>query len=239
MEKALLDSSSPLFTLRGVDQYYGSQKSSVRVLDNIDLTLYRADTCAIVGASGSGKSTLLDILGLLERPARGNVVFAGQDVMKASPDDLANWRNRSIGFIFQSFNLLPRLSAVDNVALPLTYRQLASEAARDLAMAQLRAVGLDHRAHHRPAQLSGGQRQRVGIARALVGQPSLILADEPTGNLDQQCARDIVDLLLGLNLSRQVTLVMVTHDASLAERFSRRIEVVEGRLLEFPGHAAA
>jgi ABC-type lipoprotein export system ATPase subunit len=227
---------STLFELQGVDQYYRLGKSSVRVLDNIDFILYRGDTCAITGTSGSGKSTLLNILGLLERPAGGRVSFAGQDVMAACTDTLAQWRNRQLGFVFQSFNLLARLSALDNVALPLMYAHQARSFARERAACQLQAVGLANKALHRPADLSGGQRQRVAIARALVTRPSLILADEPTGNLDQQCADDIIDLLLDLNLQHQVTLVTVTHDTRLAARFARRIEVADGQLHEYHGH---
>nr|WP_306470450.1 ABC transporter ATP-binding protein [Pseudomonas sp. efr-133-TYG-103a] len=237
MNQMSSDTSAALFVLRGISQRYGEGKNAAGILHNIDLTLYRGDTCAIVGASGSGKSTLLNILGLLERPSSGELRFAGRDVTTASPNMLAHWRNRSIGFIFQSFNLLPRLSALDNVALPLAYRQQRRKSPRDLAMQQLRAVGLADCVHRRPAELSGGQRQRVAIARALIGEPTLILADEPTGNLDQQCANEIIELLLGLNIEHRVTLVVVTHDVSLAKRFARRIEVINGQLLERSDHA--
>jgi putative ABC transport system ATP-binding protein len=230
-------SCSPIiFELSGVYQHYGPDTSAVRVLDNIDFILHRGDTCAITGASGSGKSTLLNILGLLERPAGGRVSFAGCDVMAASGDTLAQWRNRQLGFVFQSFNLLPRLSALDNVALPLMYGNQPRHIARERAADQLRAVGLGQRIGHLPADLSGGQRQRVAIARALVGAPSLILADEPTGNLDRQCADDIIELLLDLNRQHGVTLVTVTHDSRLAARFARRIEVTSGQLREYAGH---
>jgi putative ABC transport system ATP-binding protein len=233
------DCLSALFKLRNVHQHYGLRAPVVCGLDAVDFTLHRGDTCAVVGASGSGKSTLLNILGLLERPAGGQVEFCGHDVMSASADTLAHWRNRHLGFIFQSFNLLPRLSALDNVALPLLYRNHTRDAARALAAEHLQAVGLADRAQHRPADLSGGQRQRVAIARALVGKPTLILADEPTGNLDQHCANEILELLLGLNHHHRVTLVMVTHDASLVQRFARRIEVTEGRLQERVEHVTA
>lgn len=239
MDEASNKSPTMLFELRGVSQCYGQGASTVRVLDNIDFTLSRGDTCAVVGASGSGKSTLLNILGLLERPVSGRLYFAGNDVMAAPADTLAHWRNRRLGFVFQAFNLLPRLNALDNVALPLTYRNQSRLSARACALQQLRAVGLADRAHHRPADLSGGQRQRVAIARALVGQPSLILADEPTGNLDQHSANEVIELLLRLNREQGVTLVMVTHDAQLAARFARQIEVVDGHLHEHVGHVAA
>jgi putative ABC transport system ATP-binding protein len=232
MNEVLCRDSPALCSLRGVNQYFNRGALRYSVLRDIELTLRVGDTCAIVGASGSGKSTLLNILGLLERPACGQQYFAGHDLTSASADQLAQVRNRDIGFVFQTFNLLPRLSARDNVALPLVYRNVPRRIARQRALEQLRAVGLEDRAEHLPADLSGGQRQRVAIARALVGEPALILADEPTGNLDQQCADDIMQLLLALNRQQQVTLVMVTHDARLAARFSRRVEVVDGQLRE-------
>jgi len=239
MSEVMGRSLSTLFELHNVYQHYEHRGSDVGVLDNIDFTLQRGDTCAITGASGSGKSTLLNILGLLERPASGRVMFADHDVMRACPDTLAHWRNRHMGFVFQAFNLLPRLSALDNVALPLMYRNERRQVAREHAARQLHAVGLSDKALHLPADLSGGQRQRVAIARALVGRPSLIVADEPTGNLDQRCADDIIDLLLDLNRRCQVTLVMVTHDTRLALRFARQIEVAGGQLREKVGHVCA
>jgi len=239
MREVMGGSISTLFELHNVYQHYEHKRSNVCVLDKIDFILRRGDTCAITGASGSGKSTLLNILGLLERPASGRVMFAGHDAMRACPDTLAHWRNRHMGFVFQAFNLLPRLSALDNVALPLMYRNERRSVARERAARQLHAVGLSDRALHLPADLSGGQRQRVAIARALVGRPSLILADEPTGNLDQQCADDIMDLLLDLNRRHQVTLVTVTHDTRLALRFARQIEVAGGQLRETVGHVCA
>uniref|UniRef100_UPI004038C954 ABC transporter ATP-binding protein n=1 Tax=Pseudomonas bambusae TaxID=3139142 RepID=UPI004038C954 len=229
---------SRLFELHSVSQQYVRGNATLCALDTIDFTLDHGDTCAIVGASGSGKSTLLNILGLLERPIRGSARFVGNDIVAASANDLAAWRNRHIGFIFQAFNLLPRLSALDNVALPLAYRNVRRKSARALALAQLQAVGLADRAEHRPADLSGGQRQRVAIARALVGQPSLILADEPTGNLDPCCANEILELFLALNREQGATLVMVTHDANLAARFERKVEVAQGRVYERVGHVA-
>jgi putative ABC transport system ATP-binding protein len=231
--------SSHFFELHDVSQRYVRGSATLCALDTINFTLDHGDTCAIVGASGSGKSTLLNILGLLERPIRGSARFVGNDIVAACSNDLASWRNRYIGFIFQAFNLLPRLSALDNVALPLAYRNVPRKSAREFALAQLKAVGLADQAHYRPADLSGGQRQRVAIARALVGQPSLILADEPTGNLDPCCANDILELFLTLNRQQGVTLVMVTHDESLAARFMRKVEVVKGRLYESVGHVAA
>lgn len=202
----------------------------VVALRDVSLNIRRGERCALVGASGSGKTTLLNILGLLDRPSSGRFLLGGTDILQAGRDDLSRIRNREIGFVFQSFNLLPRLTALDNVALPLSYRGFARGAAREAAMERLAQVGLADRAGHRPADLSGGQRQRVAIARALIGSPSIILADEPTGNLDAATAGDIMALLLSLNEEHGVTLVMVTHDATLAGRFRRRIEVRSGAI---------
>lgn len=190
------------------------------------------ESCAIVGASGSGKSTLLNILGLLDRPDSGAYRFAEHDIFSVDGDRLAAIRNRLIGFVFQSFNLLPRLNALDNVALPLSYRGMPRREALERAEAMLARVGLAERAGHRPADLSGGQRQRVAIARALVGEPALILADEPTGNLDASTAKEVLELLLTLNRERQVTLVVVTHDPSLAARLGRQLTVRHGEVHE-------
>ncbi|CAQ83979.1 similar to atp-binding component of abc transporter [Photorhabdus asymbiotica] len=202
------------------------------VLDKISLTIMRGQSCAILGASGSGKSTLLNILGLLDQPTSGCFKFNGVNVTKVTSDERAKIRNQEIGFVFQSFNLLPRMQALDNVALPLLYRGYSRSLARKEAQYQLELVGLANRMHHRPADLSGGQRQRVAIARALVGKPSLILADEPTGNLDSVTARDIMTLLLSLNGEQGVTLVMVTHDGEIAKNMQRCLYVNDGRISE-------
>jgi putative ABC transport system ATP-binding protein len=234
--RAMSSSNAPvLLKLDAVKQCYRKSGQSIAVLDGIQLSITRGQTCAILGASGSGKSTLLNILGLLERPAGGHFRFAHNDVMQADADQLAFIRNREIGFVFQSFNLLPRLNALENVALPLAYRGIAQREARLLAARQLRLMGLAGRETYLPADLSGGQRQRVAIARALVGKPSLILADEPTGNLDEVTAQGVLNLLLKLNRQHGVTLVMVTHDRQLAGSFERCIEVIEGRLYERGG----
>ncbi|GKV82036.1 ABC transporter ATP-binding protein [Pectobacterium versatile] len=221
-----------LICLQGISHTYSTGASSQAVLHDISLSIPAGQSCAIVGASGSGKSTLLNIIGLLDQPVSGRLLLAGQDMSQASADDRAIVRNQVIGFVFQSFNLLPRLDALDNVALPLTYRGVSRQAARQAAQVQLARVGLAERTHHRPADLSGGQRQRVAIARALVGEPALLLADEPTGNLDSQTADDIITLLLALNREQGTTLVMVTHDEGMACRMTRRIQVQDGRIHE-------
>lgn len=221
-----------LISLQGIGKSYRLAEQPLHILKNVSLSIDAGESCAILGASGSGKSTLLNILGLLDLPDSGDYRFAGHDIFRASPDQLAAIRNRQIGFVFQSFNLLPRLSALDNVALPLSYRGVARRESLERAMHVLDQVGLGQRADHRPADLSGGQRQRVAIARALVGEPSVILADEPTGNLDSHTARDIMDLLLSLNRERQVTLIIVTHDPGIAQRLERQIRVNNGLVQE-------
>ncbi|WP_075359786.1 ABC transporter ATP-binding protein [Caballeronia sordidicola] len=220
------------FSLSEISQAYRMGEEVVPVLKRVTFTVRRGETCALLGTSGSGKSTLLNIVGLLDRPDSGQYHFNDRNMLTADADELALIRNRQFGFVFQAFNLLPRLTALDNVALPLMYRGIGRRCARDAASEQLHRVGLADRAEHRPAELSGGQRQRVAIARALVGQPSVILADEPTGNLDTATADDIVTLLLALNQEHGVTLVVVTHDVALANRFSRKLEVRSGELYE-------
>ncbi|WP_407310986.1 ABC transporter ATP-binding protein [Pseudomonas sp. nanlin1] len=222
----------PLFALHCVSHGYSTPAGQIGVLDRLDLTLAYGQSCALLGASGSGKSTLLNLLGLLETPLSGRLIMAGRDVTQASADQRAGWRNRQIGFVFQSFHLLPRLSVLDNVALPLLYRGIPRHQAQAMAWPLLQQVGLESRARHRPAELSGGQRQRVAIARALVGEPQVILADEPTGNLDQASADGVVDLLLRLNAQRGVSLIMVTHDPRLAARLQRQLRLEHGRLCE-------
>ncbi|SHN29862.1 putative ABC transport system ATP-binding protein [Pseudomonas asturiensis] len=231
-------STHTLITMKDVCQSYPMAGHNLPVLRDVSLDIRRGQTCAILGTSGSGKSTLLNILGLLDLPTSGQFLFAGRNMIDATADERAQLRNREIGFVFQSFNLLPRLTALDNVALPLFYRGFARNEARECARVQIARVGLDDRAHHRPADLSGGQRQRVAIARALVGSPSLILADEPTGNLDRSTAHDVMNLLLGLNDEEAVTLVMVTHDAQLAERLDRCLLVQDGILKETANNRA-
>lgn len=221
-----------LISLRGIGKGYLLGGQPLQILKDVCLDIFPGESCAIVGASGSGKSTLLNILGLLDRPDSGAYRFAEHDIFRVDEDQLAAIRNRLIGFVFQSFNLLPRLSALENVALPLGYRGMPRREALERAAAMLAQVGLAERAGHRPADLSGGQRQRVAIARALVGEPALILADEPTGNLDASTAKEVLELLLALNRERQVTLVVVTHDPGLAARLGRQLTVHHGEIHE-------
>jgi ABC-type lipoprotein export system ATPase subunit len=201
---------------------------TVKALDDVSLGIERGEFVAIVGASGSGKSTLMNIVGLLDRPSEGRCLLDGQDVAGLSVNDQARLRNQKIGFVFQSFHLLPRTSALENVELPLIYSDRAS--IKGLGRKALEAVNLGDRLHHTPSELSGGQQQRVAIARALVNDPELLLADEPTGNLDAQSAHEIMGIFRSLNGSGR-TIVLVTHDAGLAEHCSRMIRLERGRVI--------
>jgi putative ABC transport system ATP-binding protein len=202
----------------------------LHALEGVDLAIERNELVAIVGTSGSGKSTMMNIVGCLDRPTAGEYRLNGIDVGTMSGDDLARVRNREIGFIFQSFHLLPRESALDNVARPLIYRGVPLRERLTLAAAALSRVGLRDRMHHRPNELSGGQRQRVAIARALVGEPSILLADEPTGNLDSATSRDIMDLILDVHAQGQ-TVVLVTHEPEIAEQCSRIVRLRDGHIV--------
>jgi putative ABC transport system ATP-binding protein len=201
---------------------------SVPALRGVSLTVDAGDYVAIVGPSGSGKSTLMHLLGALDQPTTGQLVIGGRDVATLSAPEMARLRNETIGFVFQSFHLLPRTSAVDNVALPLVYRGLGARQRRARAAAMLERVGLGHRLQHRPNQLSGGEQQRVAIARALVTDPEVLLADEPTGNLDTVTGAAVLALLEELNVESQVALVLVTHDRDVAARAHRQIVMRDG-----------
>ncbi|MBK5006706.1 ABC transporter ATP-binding protein [Pseudomonas sp. S32] len=219
---------SAIVSLTEVSRFH----AGLPVLKDVNLVVPSGQTCAIVGPSGSGKSTLLNLIGLLDRPCSGRVQLVGNDMTGASADQCAVVRNRLIGFVFQSFNLLPRLSALDNVALPLSYRGLRLPAARVLAQNQLEAVGIGELGPQRSAELSGGQRQRVAIARALVTEPRLLVADEPTGSLDTQTGKEVLRLLLRLNQELGTTLLMVTHDLGMAQQLQRCLRVEQGRLTD-------
>jgi putative ABC transport system ATP-binding protein len=209
-------------------------ETTVRALDDVSINVDQGEMVAIMGPSGSGKSTLMHILGCLDQPDRGRYILAGEDVSVLRRDDLADIRNRRVGFVFQTFNLLPRLSALENVELPLLYA--GQRRARDKAAEILRSVGLGDRMSHSPNQLSGGQRQRVSIARALINDPALILADEPTGNLDTKTGEEIIGLLDSLNAGGH-TIVIVTHDAAVAKRCRRQIHIRDGHIVENPPEA--
>jgi putative ABC transport system ATP-binding protein len=218
-----------LISLSKVSKVYRAGDVLVPALREIDLEIERGEFLSIVGASGSGKSTLMNLLGCLDRPTRGVYQLAGRDVGRLSDDQLALVRNRLIGFIFQSFNLLPRLSALEQVMVPLVF-QGASDRRRK-ALAALREVGLSDRVRHKPTQLSGGQQQRVAVARALVTQPAIILADEPTGALDSRTAAELIDTFVRLNRERGLTIAFVTHDAKVAAHTNRIIELRDGEIV--------
>jgi len=219
-----------MIRLQGITKEYRMGDQTVHALQGVDLQIERNEMVAFIGASGSGKSTMMNIVGCLDRPSSGQYWLNGREVATMSGDDLAHVRNQEIGFIFQSFHLLPRASAIDNVAQPLIYRGMPLRERMALATQALQRVGLGERMHHRPNELSGGQRQRVAIARALVGKPSILLADEPTGNLDSATSLDIMNLIRELHADGQ-TVVIVTHEPEIAEQCQRVVRLRDGRVM--------
>jgi len=219
----------------GVTKQYRKGRQSVEVLHGVDLDIADGEFCALMGPSGSGKTTLLNLIGGLDQPDRGEIGVAGQRIDRMSSRDLARWRAAHVGFIFQFYNLMPVLTAQRNVELPLLLKRMSARERRERARLALEIVGLADRAGHRPGELSGGQQQRVAIARAIVSDPSLLLADEPTGDLDRDTANEILDLLQTLNQRHGKTIVMVTHDAAAAERASRLVHLDKGRILDGSG----
>ena len=218
-----------LIEMRGIAKRYQMGSHVVNALDGVDLDVNRNEYLALMGPSGSGKTTFMNIIGCLDSPTEGRYVLNGEDVTSMSDDTLAHIRNKEIGFVFQTFNLLPRASAFQNVELPLIYAGLDAVTRRERAATALEAVGLEDRAHHKPNELSGGQRQRVAIARALVNQPSIILADEPTGNLDSKSGAEIMKLFEELH-ARGNTLIVVTHDDAVAAHARREVRLRDGRI---------
>jgi putative ABC transport system ATP-binding protein len=219
-----------MIRLHGITKEYRMGDQTVHALQGVDLQIERNEMVAFIGASGSGKSTMMNIVGCLDQPSSGQYWLNGREVAAMSGDDLARVRNQEIGFIFQSFHLLPRASAIDNVAQPLIYRGIPLRERLALAAQALQRVGLGERMHHRPNELSGGQRQRVAIARALVGTPSILLADEPTGNLDSATSLDIMNLIRELHEGGQ-TVVIVTHEPEIAEQCQRVVRLRDGRVM--------
>lgn len=223
-----------LLEIRNVTKTYRAPDGgdAVDVLRGVDLQMAAGETLSIVGPSGSGKSTVLNIVGALDEADAGEVIVAGQDIEKLGQDELAAYRSTTVGFIFQLHHLLPQCTILENVLVPtLAVPKAQREAARGRAEELLGAVGLKHRLHHRPGELSGGERQRVAVARSLINEPKLLLADEPTGALDRVNAARLVDLLVELNRTRGVTLIMVTHAPELAQRMARVLELADGKLL--------
>ena len=231
--------SDALISVDRLARHYQVGGETVRALDGVSFDIRQGEWVAIVGQSGSGKSTLMNLIGCLDTATSGTYRLNGADVESLADDALADLRNKEIGFIFQTFQLLPRATAAANVELPLVYRGVPRRERRAMAEAALRSVGLANRMHHRPNELSGGQRQRVAIARALVGDPSILLADEPTGNLDSQTGEEIVRLFAELH-DRGHTIILVTHEPRLAARCPRAIKLMDGRILgDGPGAEVA
>jgi putative ABC transport system ATP-binding protein len=219
-----------MIELENIVKTYHMGQVEVQALDDLSFSIGKGEMVAIMGPSGSGKSTVMNIMGCLDNPTKGKYVLDGVEVSGLSDAELAEVRNRKIGFVFQQFNLLPRTSALDNVELPLVYGNVSN--GRQRAMEALTKVGMGHRTHHSPNQMSGGEQQRVAIARALVNQPAIILADEPTGNLDSRTSAEIMNLLLSLNRNDGITIILVTHDPEVGALTQRIITLRDGRLNE-------
>jgi putative ABC transport system ATP-binding protein len=225
-----LENATPLIQLERIHKIYSSGDVEMHALRGISLNIYPGEFVAIMGTSGSGKSTMMNILGCLDRPTRGSYLLDGEDISQLEKDERADLRNRKIGFVFQGFNLLSRTSALENIELPLLYANVATEERRQRAIGALQAVGLSGREESRPNQLSGGQQQRVAIARALVNQPALILADEPTGNLDSRTSVEVIALFQKLNQDHGITVVLVTHEPDIAEYTERVVVFKDGKI---------
>lgn len=228
MSSPAAQTNDPLIGTRELRKHFAIDGKQIEVLRGVNLAVPAGEFLAVRGASGAGKSTLLHLLGGLDLPTAGEIHFGGRNLAAMSNAELADLRNRRIGFVFQAYHLLPELDALENVCLPARLARLPAPEAERRARELLGRVGLAQRLHHRPRQLSGGEQQRVAIARALVNEPAVILADEPTGNLDSHTGGEIIDLLCALRAERQMTLIIATHDAAIAARAERRVELVDG-----------
>lgn len=223
--------SSPILQANGLQRAFRNGEQKLQILRQLDLEIARGETVAIMGSSGSGKSTLLNLLGGLDRPDGGSIKLAGLDMVGMKADQLAALRNRHLGFVYQFHHLLPEFSALENVAMPLIVRGLPLSEALSQARPLLDSVGLSQRADHRPSRLSGGERQRVAVARALVAQPDLVLMDEPTGNLDEETAAQVLDLILSINQAQSVAILLVTHDRQIARKLQTGYRLTDGSLI--------
>ena len=237
LEAKLIDDRGAMIDIQDISKVYRTGAAELYALRGVSLHVGAGEVVAIMGPSGSGKSTLMNVIGLLDQPTTGTYRLDGQEVSQLNADRLAEIRNKKLGFVFQNYNLLPRLTALGNVELPLVYG--GSSERRRKALAALEAVGLAGRASHRPTEMSGGEQQRVAIARALVNEPSVILADEPTGNLDSRSGEEILRLFESLNRDRGITLVMVTHDRSIGERAGRTVHLKDGQVVDVDELAVA
>ncbi|MHB0886763.1 MAG: ABC transporter ATP-binding protein [Bacillota bacterium] len=222
--------ATPVIELRQVAKIYNPGEAAVNALDHVDLTIEEGEMVAIMGPSGSGKSTMMNLIGLLDQPSTGEYLLLGEDMSRKNDNQLAEERNRRIGFIFQNFNLLPRLTAIQNTELPLLYRGVPGPERREASRKALEAVGLGHRLHHRPPQLSGGESQRVAIARTIATDPAIVLGDEPTGNLDSRSGAEVMAIFQDLN-RRGRTVIIVTHDDQIAHHCKRIVRVRDGKLV--------
>ncbi len=220
---------SALVEIRDMSKIYNPGENEVRALDHVSLTIQKGEFVAIIGQSGSGKSTLMNMIGCLDVPTEGTYILNGQDVSRLKDDELSDIRNREIGFIFQGFNLIPGLTARENVELPLIYRGVSQKERHELSERALKTVGLEHRMNHRPSEMSGGQQQRVAIARAIAQAPPVILADEPTGNLDSASSREIINVLKELHEDGR-TVILITHDNDIAAQAKRVVRIMDGKV---------
>lgn len=225
------EESTPFIRVDGLKRHYTMGSETVRALDNVKLNIERGEFIGIIGPSGSGKSTLLYLLGGLDQPTGGDIWFEKENIAQMDDDVLAKFRQRTIGFVFQSFNLIPTMTAVENVSFPLIFAGVPAKERRERASVLLDMVGLGERLDHKPTELSGGQQQRVSIARSLVNNPPVVLADEPTGNLDSKSGGAVIDILQRLNQEEGRTIIMVTHDQTLLDVTTRHIEILDGRIL--------
>lgn len=216
--------------IKDVTKVYQMGKESIRAVNGISLRIRQGEVCCLLGKSGSGKSTLLNLIAGLEKPTSGQIIFNKKHIERMNEDQLADFRQKYVGFVFQSYNLLPTLTALENVTLPLIFKGVPVKERNERAMEMLKAVGLEERAHHKPSEMSGGQQQRVSIARAFINQPQVVFADEPTGNLDTKTTYEMMDLITGLAKEYHQTLVIVTHDLELSEYADRIVMLMDGKI---------